>query len=110
MTNSEHQTSVFWEKFSYFPGTLRLACLWHGPFTLAEQVTPLTPRTVHVSRIKQYYPGDEQPLDSVILKSEPEETHNDNIVFSESEGSDSAIVNTMPEDPAESEKSSWIPR
>ena len=81
-----------------------------------EQVTPvsskvtkvqekLMPETANVSHMKQYYPSDDQPLDSLVLKSEPEETNNYNIVLSDSERSDSAIVNTMLKDPAESENS-----
>lgn len=88
-------------------------------FRLVEQVTPvsfkvtnvqgkLTTGTVHVSRMKQYYPGDEQPLDSLVLESKPGETHNDNVNLPDSKGSGSAIVNTIPKDPAESENSTKI--
>ena len=88
-------------------------------FRLVEQVIPvsfkvtnvqgkLTTGTVHVSRMKQYYPGDEQPLDSLVLESEPKETHNDNVSLSDSKGIGSAIVNTIPKDPAESENSTKI--
>ena len=75
-----------------------------------EQVTnvqgKITPGTVHVCRMKQYYHGDEQLLDSLVTECEPEETHNDNISSSDSEGSDSAI--SMPKDLAESENSTKI--
>ena len=76
-----------------------LACLWHGPHKLKEQVVPVSFRvknvqqklilgTVHDSHKKQYYLGGEQTLNSLVLESELEEAHNDNMSLSDSEGSD----------------------
>ena len=74
-----------------------LACLWHGPHKLKEQVVPVSFRvknvqqklilgTVHDSHKKHL--GGEQTLNSLVLESELKEVHNDNISLSDSEGSD----------------------
>ena len=74
-----------------------LACLWHGPHKLKEQVVPVSFRvknvqqklilgTVHDSHKKHL--GGEQTLNSLGLESELKEAHNDNISLSDSEGSD----------------------
>ena len=53
----------------------KLRCLWHGPFHLIEQITPvsfkvanlqgkLQKSSIHVNRMKQYFTYDDPPTNS----------------------------------------------
>ena len=70
------------------PGLSKKLCsLWHGPFRLVDQVTPVSFKvcnlqgkpqkgSVHVNRMKQYFSYDDPPIDPPLQSNSPENSPN----------------------------------